>query len=359
MTNSLAGFYKNKNVLVTGHTGVKGAWLSAWLADMGANVLGYALAPEADRPNLFLDALLTNEMASVIADINDLKKLQSTFDDFQPDIVLHLAAQSLVRRSYGNPLETFQTNVLGTAHILEAARTTPSVRACVIVTTDKCYENRETDYAYREDDALGGHDPYSASKGAAEIVTSSYRRSFFNDQKGAAIGSARAGNVIGGGDWAEDRLIPDVVRAIQSGKELQIRNPESVRPWQHLLEPLYGYLLLGHHLLESGDTFAEAWNFGPNDADAVPVRQVMDKIQSEWSAASALKIHYGNAEKGPHEANLLKLDSTKAKTKLKWQPKLGLEDAVSWTCRWYDQYLEDPSRARSLLSEQIQADMDR
>ena len=359
MTNSLADFYKDKCVLVTGHTGVKGAWLSAWLSEMGAKVVGYALEPEADRPNLFADAKLDQEMQSVIADLSDLETLQKTFEECRPDLILHLAAQSLVRRSYTSPLETFRTNVIGTAHVLEAARTTPSARACVIVTTDKCYENRETLHAYREDDALGGHDPYSASKGAAEIVTSSYRRSFFAQESLAGIGSARAGNVIGGGDWAEDRLIPDVVRAIQSGAELQIRNPESVRPWQHLLEPVGGYLLLGQHLFESGQAFAEAWNFGPDEEDAVSVRQVLSQMQNEWRSASQLKIEYGNPGKELHEANLLRLDSSKAKTRLNWRPKLGLEEAVSWTCRWYEKYLEDPAQARALLSEQIQLYMKR
>jgi len=355
MTNPLTDFYKGKCVLVTGHTGVKGAWLSAWLLEMGAKVVGYALAPETDRPNLFVDAKLDQEIDSVIADLGDLEKLRKTCEDNRPDVILHLAAQSLVRRSYANPIETFQTNVLGTAHVLEAARSTPSVRACVIVTTDKCYENRETLRAYREDDALGGHDPYSASKGAAEIVTSSYRRSFFADDTSANIGSARAGNVIGGGDWAEDRLIPDVVRAIKGGTELHIRNPESVRPWQHLLEPLSGYLSLGQRLFESGEAFAEAWNFGPNDEDAVPVQQVLEQIQKEWPAASQLQIHYGPSDKQLHEANLLMLDSTKAKSKLNWQPKLNLEKAVSWTCGWYEKYLKDSAQARALLSEQIES----
>ena len=353
MTKSFAGFYKDKCVLVTGHTGVKGAWLSAWLIEMGAKVVGYALAPEADRPNLFVDARLQNDMHSVIADLSALDTLRETCEAFRPDIILHLAAQSLVRRSYINPLETFQTNVMGTANVLEVARTTPSTQACVIVTTDKCYENRETLRAYREEDALGGHDPYSASKGAAEIVTSSYRRSFFADETSAAVASARAGNVIGGGDWAEDRLIPDVVRAIQGKTELQIRNPDAVRPWQHLLEPLSGYLTLAKQLCESGPTFAEAWNFGPNEEDAVPVRQVLDQIQADWSAAAELRIRYGQHDDEPHEANLLRLDSTKAKTRLNWQPKLNLEDAVSWTCKWYETYLDDPTQARALLSEQI------
>jgi len=354
MTNPLTDFYKGKCVLVTGHTGVKGAWLSAWLVEMGAKVIGYSLAPETDRPNLFVDAKLEHETESVIADLSDLEKLRKTCEDNRPDIILHLAAQSLVRRSYANPLETFQTNVMGTAHVLEAAKSTPSVRACVIVTTDKCYENRETLRAYREDDALGGHDPYSASKGAAEIVTSSYRRSFFADGMTANIGSARAGNVIGGGDWAEDRLIPDVVRAIKGSTDLQIRNPDSVRPWQHLLEPLSGYLLLGQHLFESGEAFAEAWNFGPTDDDSVTVREVLNQIQTLWPAASKLQIHYGQSDEQLHEANLLKLDSTKAKTKLNWQPKLNLDQAVSWTSSWYEKYLDDPAQARSLLSEQLE-----
>ena len=359
MTDSFADFYQGKRVLVTGHTGVKGAWLSAWLNEMGAYVIGYALDPEDDRPSLFVDANLDQEMHSVIADLGDLEALTETCTTHRPDIILHLAAQSLVRRSYANPLETFQTNVMGTAHVLEAARTTPSVRACVIVTTDKCYENLETLRAYREDDALGGYDPYSASKGAAEIVTSSYRRAFLSGSQFPAVASARAGNVIGGGDWAEDRLIPDLVRALQDQTVLHIRNPNAVRPWQHLLEPLSGYLLLGQRLFETGQDFAEAWNFGPNEDDAVPVREVLEKITQDWPAASELDIQYGGTGQTLHEANLLRLDSTKAETRLHWRPKLSLAEALSWTSRWYAEYLENPARSRALLSEQIQLYMSR
>ena len=328
-------FWEGKRVLITGHTGFKGSWLSLWLQSMGAKVVGYALAPPTN-PSLFEVARVGLGMTSVIGDIRDLAHLQSVLTEHQPEIVIHMAAQPLVRYSYLEPVETYSTNVMGTVNLLEAVRNTKSVKALVNVTSDKCYENREWDWGYRENEAMGGYDPYSNSKGCAELVTAAYRNSYFPPKQyqehGVAIGSGRAGNVIGGGDWAEDRLIPDMMRAITCGEPVRIRNPHSIRPWQHVLEPLSGYLLLAQKLYEEGPTFAEGWNFGPNDDDARPVNWILDHLTMIWGEGASWRVDGGNH---PHEAHYLKLDCSKAKSRLQWQPRWTLAKAIDQICVWH------------------------
>ena len=325
-------FWKGKNVFLTGHTGFKGSWLSLWLASMGAKVTGYALTPTTS-PNLFgvlkIESLIER---SNIADIRDLTELKNAMTPSNPDIVIHMAAQPLVRYSYENPVETYATNVMGTVHILECARMIDSVRATVVVTTDKCYENKEWDWGYRESDPMGGHDPYSNSKGCAELVTSAYRQSFSTSQPhGNQIASARAGNVIGGGDWSEDRLIPDAIRAFEAGKPLLIRNPQATRPWQHVLEPLSGYLILAQALYKKGAPFASGWNFGPRDEDNRPVQEVINLLISSWSESARWEREGSDH---PHEANLLKLDCSKSRSQLGWIPKWNLETALQKIIEW-------------------------
>jgi CDP-glucose 4,6-dehydratase len=331
--------YQNKRVLVTGHTGFKGSWLTLWLSQMGANVTGYSLQPPT-KPNHF--QLLNLNINSVIADVRDIEKLKAVFKEQQPEIVFHLAAQAIVRLSYKDPIETFSSNVLGTVNVLEAARACSSARAIVIVTSDKCYENKEWPWGYRENDALGGYDPYSASKGCAEMVTNCWRNSFFNpkdyDSKHLMLlASARAGNVIGGGDWAADRLIPDIMRAINRNKKVKIRNPQATRPWQHVLEPLSGYLLLGKKLLEGRKEFAEAWNFGPSEEGNVTVDEIVHLVKSVWP-----KIDYeiSQTPDQPHEAGLLRLDCSKARTKLEWMPAWTGNNAIEKTTLWYKTFYE-------------------
>ena len=328
-------FWHGKCVLLTGHTGFKGSWLSLWLQSMGAKVVGYALTPPT-KPSLFEVANVGLGMTSIIGDIRDLATLQKVFAEHQPEIVIHMAAQPLVRYSYLEPVETYSTNVMGTVNLLEAIRQTKSVQAVVNVTTDKCYENREWAWGYRENEAMGGFDPYSSSKGCAELVTAAYRNSYFHPEKyhehGVAIATGRAGNVIGGGDWAEDRLIPDTMRAIVSGRPVSIRNPHSIRPWQHVLEPLSGYLLLAQRLYEEGPAFAEAWNFGPNDDDAKPVDWILDKLTKTWGEGAGWQLDNGDH---PHEAHYLKLDCSKAKSQLQWQPKWSLATAIEEICVWH------------------------
>jgi CDP-glucose 4,6-dehydratase len=332
-------FWQGKCVLVTGHTGFKGSWLSLWLQSMGAEVTGYSLAPPTN-PNLFDVAKVGLGMTSVIGDIRDLEHLRTVFLEYTPDIVIHMAAQPLVRHSYLEPVETYSTNVMGTVNLLEAVRSTKSVKAVVNVTSDKCYENREWVWGYRENEAMGGYDPYSSSKGCAELVTAAYRNSYFHPERykehGVSVGSGRAGNVIGGGDWAEDRLIPDVVRAIVEGKPVNIRNPHSIRPWQHVLEPLSGYLQLAQRLYEEGPTFAEGWNFGPDDDDAKPVQWVLDHLIKTWGDGASWKLSEGDCL---HEAHYLKLDCSKARSRLHWQPRWSLMTAIEHTCAWYKAHL--------------------
>lgn len=326
-------FWKEKKVLITGHTGFKGSWLSFWLNFLGAKVCGYSLAPETN-PSLFENLKLANLIESHIGDIRDLAKFTEKIKTFQPEIVFHLAAQPLVRRSYREPIETYTTNVIGTVNILEAIRSVDSVKASVIITTDKVYENEERDFGYSENDRLGGFDPYSNSKACAELAISAYRNSFFADGK-CLIASARAGNVIGGGDWSEDRLLPDVFRSLIFGEDLLIRNPNAVRPWQHTLEPLNGYMILAEKLFSGRKEFATAWNFGPEDEDAKSVGFVLEKIKQIWDEKISWKIAEGEH---PHETNLLKLNSTKAKSELGWKPKLSLSEALKLTCDWYKSF---------------------
>ncbi len=332
--------YKNKRVLITGHTGFKGSWLALWLSELGAKVTGYALAPETD-PSHF--ALLGIKINHIEGDIRDRKKLQDVFKAYQPEIVFHLAAQPLVRRSYRDPALTFDTNIMGTVNLLEACRVTSSVRVIVNITSDKCYENQEWVWGYRENDPMGGYDPYSASKGAAEIVTASYRRSFFNnDDYGknheTLVATCRAGNVIGGGDWSEDRLIPDIVRAIQKGETLQIRSPEATRPWQHVLDALSGYLLLGQKLLEGNTTYADAWNFGPSDTDTLRVRELCTRFEALWPTA---RFEWTEEPSTLHEASTLKLDCSKAHTLLQWHGKWSADQTIEKTVEWYRHYIEN------------------
>lgn len=323
-------FWRGKSVFLTGHTGFKGAWLSLWLADAGAQVHGFALEPPT-APSLFDEADVAGRLASHrVGDIRDAAAVEQAMASAKPDILIHMAAQPLVRLSYDEPLATFATNVMGTAHVLEAARRTGSVRACVSVTTDKCYQNKEWLWPYREDEPLGGHDPYSASKACAELVTAAWRTSFHG--KGAPwIASARAGNVIGGGDWALDRLVPDALRALDAGRVLEVRRPGAVRPWQHVLEPLSGYILLAQALYEQGQVVAEAWNFGPVDADAQPVSRVLDTL----AAAVPPLAWHATGEEGVHEAGLLKLDSSKARARLGWAPKWRIAEALDRTAAWH------------------------
>lgn len=347
-------FWRGKRVLLTGHTGFKGSWLSLWLQSLGAQVQGYALAPPT-HPSLFEEANVSGGMASIIGDIRDLGKLQDVVARFRPEIVFHMAAQPLVRYSYQNPVETYSTNIMGTVNILEAVRQTPGVRALVNITSDKCYENIERKSGYSEEEPMGGFDPYSSSKGCAELVSAAYRSSFFPAVNyglhGLAIATARAGNVIGGGDWASDRLIPDVLAAFQQGRPVEIRNPNAVRPWQHVLEPLRGYLTLAESLFEIGPDFAEAWNFGPSPEDAQPVRWIVEKLADLWGQNAQWEA---DTRVHPHEADYLKLDIQKAKRRLGWQPALGLQDAISLSFEWFRQHQEG-GNMHGLTMAQIKA----
>jgi len=330
-------FWKGKKVFITGHTGFKGTWLSIWLNSMGAILAGYALAPNT-KPNFFETASASDEIESILGDVRDLDKLSQAMGSFAPDIVIHMAAQPLVRLSYKNPVDTYSTNVMGTVHLLEAVRSTPSVKAVVNVTTDKCYENKEWVWGYREDEAMGGHDPYSNSKGCSELVTAAYRSSFFNDSGSAKIASGRAGNVIGGGDWSEDRLIPDFFKSFENNEPVIIRNPSATRPWQHVLEPLSGYLVLAEQLYLNGDKYAEAWNFGPEENDVKSVRSIIEYLVERWGDGSSW-IH--DESEQPHEAQLLKLDISKAKKLLGWQPKWDLFEALDSIIEWQKAWLSD------------------
>ena len=346
------GFWAGRRVLVTGHTGFKGAWLSLWLRRMGAEVFGYALPPPSE-PSLF-DLACRDAMARDIrGDLRDLAAVQDAFAAARPEIVLHLAAQSLVRPSFEDPVGTYATNILGTVHVLEAARKQGGVWAFVVVTSDKAYENREWHWAYREDEAMGGYDPYSSSKGCAELVTAAYRRSYFapgTPGAGTGIGSARAGNVIGGGDWALDRLVPDCIRAFQRGEAVAIRNPQSTRPWQHVLEPLAGYLMLAERLAgPEGASFAEGWNFGPAESDALSVGEVVEILVRHWGQGARWT---GDHTPKPHEARYLKVDASKARGRLGWRPALDVNEALAWSVEWYRRQAQGES-ARDLCLEQI------
>jgi CDP-glucose 4,6-dehydratase len=329
-------FLRGKSVFLTGHTGFKGSWLSLWLQRLGADVTGYALDPPTE-PALFDVARVAEGMRSIIADVRDRDRLVREVRDAAPELVIHMAAQPLVRYSYQEPVQTYETNVMGTVHLLEAVRQSPSVRAVVVVTSDKCYENREWVWGYRENEPMGGQDPYSNSKGCTELVVSAYRASYFSDNAGsrahpAAVGSGRAGNVIGGGDWAEDRLVPDLMRGFASGDSVRIRNPLAIRPWQHVLEPLAGYLTLAEKLTAEGRDFAQGWNFGPDEEDARNVQHVADEAAARWGGSAGWQLDEGAH---PHEALSLKLDCSLAKAKLKWRPVLPLADGLDWTVEWY------------------------
>jgi CDP-glucose 4,6-dehydratase len=361
MNALLGGIYKSRKVLITGHTGFKGSWLAFWLSLMGADICGYSLSPDAG-PNHF--SLLNLNISSRTADIRAFHEVTECFESFQPEIVFHLAAQSLVRRSYKEPLYTLETNIIGTANIIEASRLTTSVRAVVIVTSDKCYQNNEWEWGYRESDSMGGHDPYSASKGCAELVTAAYRDSFFAKNRGSRnqplIATVRAGNVIGGGDWAEDRLIPDIIRAVGQKEKVTIRNPHATRPWQHVLEPLSGYLMLAQRLFEGERAFADAWNFGPSDDDTITVREVVERLKIQWAE---LDFILKPNEAQPYEAGMLRLDSSRARQKLGWRSVWDCGQALEQTIKWYQAYYEqglvstrsdleaylDAARARGLI----------
>lgn len=340
-------FWNGKRVLLTGHTGFKGSWLSLWLQAMGTELRGIAL-PALTKPSLFETANVASGMDHQICDIRDYGRLQTLFREFRPEIIFHMAAQPLVRRSYQQPMETYAINVMGTVHVLEAARLTGTVKAIVNITTDKCYENREWAWGYRENEAMGGFDPYSNSKGCAELVSNAYRQSFLRSE-GIALATARAGNVIGGGDWAEDRLVPDTLRALEQGNPVLIRNPHAIRPWQHVLEPLSGYLRLAQLLYEQDQTFAEGWNFGPRDEDAQPVRWIVEHICQLWGIDAQWSLQPGNH---PHEANYLKLDISKARQHLCWSPRWTLETALSHIVDWHQSWRQN-ANMHSICLDQI------
>lgn len=343
-------FWRDKKVFLTGHTGFKGSWLSLWLTSMGARVTGYALAPNT-TPNLFdvlaIDSLLEK---SSIADIRDLACLQKAMTEAKPDVVIHMAAQPLVRYSYANPVETYATNVMGTVHVLESTRVIDSVQATLVVTTDKCYENKEWVWGYRENEPMGGFDPYSNSKACAELVTSAYRQSYFSEPNATnKVASARAGNVIGGGDWSNDRLIPDAIKAFEENKPLMLRNPLATRPWQYVLEPLSGYLILLQALVvRKGSDFASGWNFGPTDEDNLSVQEVVNRLMSNWGG---LVTWEKEGSDQPHESNFLKLDCSKARIQLGWTPKWNLEMAIEKIVQWQNAFTAKENMREFSLSQ--------
>jgi CDP-glucose 4,6-dehydratase len=342
-----ADFWRGRRVFLTGHTGFKGAWTALVLGQLGAEVTGFSLAPEFED-GIFCAARVSEILQHIVGDIRDQQALLAAMTEAQPEVVIHMAAQSLVRLSYAEPIDTYLTNVLGTAHLLEGVRQNQSVRAVIVVTSDKCYENVGRAWSYREADALGGHDPYSSSKACAEIVTEAYRRSFFHGRESAHVASARAGNVIGGGDRAPDRLVPDAIRAFETRRPLQIRHPEAVRPWQHVLDPVVGYLRLAECLVRGGRKFCGAWNFGPDPASEVPVSAIADHLVRLWQGDA----HWQHdASEHPHEATYLKLDCTKATNELQWRPLLGLDEALHATVEWYRAQHEGMNMRRITLAQ--------
>lgn len=347
-------YWHGRRVFVTGHTGFKGSWLTLWLRRMGAQVTGYALPPPTE-PNLYTLAGVGEDIDSVIGDVDDFSALHRALSTAAPEVVLHLAAQPLVHAGYSDPVATYRTNVMGTVHLLEAVRRTPGVRAVVNVTTDKCYENREWVWGYREVDRLGGFDPYSNSKACSELATASFRSAFFPvdelSRHGVALATARAGNVIGGGDWGADRLVPDLIRAVTAGDPVRIRRPQAIRPWQHVLEPLGGYLRLAQRLAEDGAGYAGAWNFGPTEEDARPVHEIVETMTRLWGEGASWEP---DGATYPHEARYLKLDCSKARAGLGWRPRLGIETALEWTADWYRRWSAGES-ARLLCQGQIAA----
>lgn len=354
MKNLFKGIFHNKKVFITGHTGFQGAWLSLWLNSLGAKVVGYSLEPPT-KPSLFDIVNLKEDIINIKGDVSDLQHLYSILKEHKPTFVFHLAAQSLVRLSYEKPIETFQTNVIGTLNILEGIRKIPTIRSCIIMTSDKCYENREWVYAYRENDSLGGSDPYSASKGAAEIITSSYRKSFFENlvqNKKIGIASVRAGNVIGGGDWAKDRIMSDSMRSLLSKKIITVRNPNAVRPWQHVLEPLAGLLWLSARMIENPIKYSGPWNFGPSISNSnVTVKDIVLKTIKQWGGGKWKETK--NSKSAHPESNYLRLDSTKAANLLQWYPVYSIEDAISETVSWYKNYGTRHIEMKKFTLEQI------
>lgn len=353
MSISLDSAFRGKKVLVTGHTGFKGSWLSIWLKELGAEVIGIGLESATPSDNFVLSGIGRKIVADIRADIRDRQRMQDIFNEYQPEVVFHLAAQPLVRLSYEIPVETYETNVMGSIHIMEAIRHTPSVKAAVMITTDKCYENREQIWGYRENEPMGGYDPYSSSKGAAEIAISSWRRSFFNPadygtKHHVAIASVRAGNVVGGGDWAKDRIVPDCIRALEAGQPIEIRSPKAIRPWQHVLEPLSGYLLLAAKMLQEPTRYCEGWNFGPRAESITPVWDVASKIVEYYGKGELKDVSDPNAL---HEANLLMLDISKARMQLGWEPRTDIDLCCQLTADWYKRYKTEDVYA--LCQEQI------
>ena len=339
MTDLFDGFYKDKRVLITGHTGFKGSWLAIWLHELGAEIVGVGLDPFSHKDNYVLSDITGKIKADIRADIRAGNKMKDIFAEYKPEIVFHLAAQPLVRLSYEKPVETYETNVIGTLNILEAIRATDSVKVGVMITTDKCYDNKEQLQGYKEDDPFGGYDPYSSSKGACEIAIQSWRRSFFNpeefDKHGKSVASVRAGNVIGGGDWNKDRIIPDCIRALEADQPIEIRSPQSVRPWEHVLEPLSGYLLLAKKMWEHPTEYCEGWNFGPENDSVSTVLEVASELIRQYGKGSLKECSNPDA---PHEAKLLMLDITKAKTRLHWNPRLNMQQCISLVADWYKRY---------------------
>ena len=346
-------FWRGKKVLITGHTGFKGAWLSLWLRHLSAKVMGFSLPPPT-IPSLFELTSLRDVIDSIEGDVRDLDLLKKVVGAHRPEIVIHMAGQALVLRSYVDPIETYSTNIMGTVNVLEVIRQIGGVRVVIIITSDKCYDNREWIWGYREFDPLGGLDPYSSSKGSAELVTTAFRHSFFNplefDRHGVGVASVRAGNVIGGGDWAEGRLVPDIMKAIRENRVIKIRNPDSYRPWQHVLEPLRGYLMLAEKLYNHGPDYAEAWNFGSNSLDLRPVVWILEKIAEVWGPGVQWELE---EKKQPHEARFLNLDCSKAKMRLGWEPKLDLEQVLNWTVSWYKTFQNDPVTIKKFTESQI------
>ena len=356
MENLFDGVFKGKNVLITGHTGFKGSWLSLWLKELNANVVGYALKPPTE-PNLFEILNLEREIISVIGDIRDLNNLNDTFQKYRPDFIFHLAAQSILRESYDIPKYTYETNVMGTLNVFEAVRNTDSVRVVVNVTSDKCYDNKEWVWGYRETDAMGGFDPYSSSKGCAELLTNAYRHSYFKNQisgenKQVSLATVRAGNVIGGGDWAKDRLIPDCIRVLSKGETIKIRNPQAIRPWQYVLEPLRGYLTLAVKMLKYGNRYSEAWNFGPSEEDSVTVEEVVHKVLEFWGSGNWEDISQKMSDPF-HEAKYLGLDCSKARRILDWRPMIDIDKAINFTIDWYRAYYDKSEDINEYTKNQI------
>jgi CDP-glucose 4,6-dehydratase len=351
----LSDRFRDRTVLVTGHTGFKGTWLTLWLESLGARVIGYSLDLPTD-PSFFNESGLSGKIEDIRGDILDRERLERTVTEFRPDYIFHLAAQPLVRKSYENPCGTFETNIMGTANLLEAIRVSGLSPVCVCVTSDKCYENHEWDYAYRENDPMGGHDPYSASKGAVEIVISSYRRSFFHEKSrngtNCALASVRAGNIIGGGDWASDRLVPDCIRSLVSERPIEIRNPRAVRPWQYVLDPIFGYLWLSVKMKGQPGLYSEAWNFGPDYSNNIDVRELTGLLIREWGCGVWNDIS-GSDVGQVHEAGYLKLDIVKARTKLGWKPLTSIDEAIRKTIGWYKNFYERPENCAVYSIKQI------